>query len=205
MRGYADRMQTYGIPTISGLLHKTSEFSAPATAMKRYADTSVLIAEFTLHPPASLRAREGIARMNYLHHGYRQSGKILDDDMLYTLSLFVLEPVRWVDRFEWRKMSDLEKCAMGTFWKSVGDAMEISYEKLPSYSRGWRDGLHFFEEIDAWSRAYEIGKMVPAESNRLVADGTVDVLLWDIPTPLHGVGRQMVYWLMDDRLRNAMM
>ncbi|KAL1955128.1 hypothetical protein VTO42DRAFT_8992 [Malbranchea cinnamomea] len=197
--------RTYGIPTISRLLVKTSEFSDKEKALKRYADTSVLIAEFTVHPPASLRARKGIARMNYLHHGYRQSGKILDDDMLYTLSLFALEPVRWVERYEWRKLSDLEKCAMGTFWKSMGDAMEISFEKLPSSRTGWRDGLHFWEELDAWSRAYEEGKMIPDENNKITADATVNVLLWDIPKPLHPVGRQMVYWLMDERLRNAMM
>ena len=43
-----DRMQTYGIPTISRLLVATQQFSTPAYASKRYADTAILIAEYAL-------------------------------------------------------------------------------------------------------------------------------------------------------------
>ena len=38
--------QTYGIPTISGLLTTTKEFSSAETANKRFADTGILIREF---------------------------------------------------------------------------------------------------------------------------------------------------------------
>lgn len=55
--------------------------------------------------------------------------------MLYTLSLFVTEPIRFIDAYEWRSLTELEKCALGTYWKSVGDAMGISYEPLPSFGR----------------------------------------------------------------------
>ena len=47
-----DNMQTYGIPTISQLLVATKEFSTPANASKRYADTAILIAEYGFFPPA---------------------------------------------------------------------------------------------------------------------------------------------------------
>lgn len=50
--------------------------------------------------------------MNYLHGLYQKSGKISNDDMLYTLSLFVLELRRWIDTYEWRKLTDMEVCAM---------------------------------------------------------------------------------------------
>lgn len=173
--------------------------------MKRYADTSVLIAEFVGNPPSSPRSREGIARMNYLHSLYQKSGKILDDDMLYTLSLFALEPMRWINRYEWRELSELEKCALGTFWKSLGDAMEISYEKMPSCKVGFRDGLHWLGEIQTWSEAYEKKCMVPHRDNNRVAQETVEILLWPVPRILRPVGRKMVYFLMEDRLRIAMM
>jgi hypothetical protein len=42
----AKMIQTYGIPTISGLLTTTKEFSNAETANKRLADTSTLIREF---------------------------------------------------------------------------------------------------------------------------------------------------------------
>ncbi|OAX82289.1 hypothetical protein ACJ72_03358 [Emergomyces africanus] len=197
--------RTYGIPTISKTLVQTGQFSKPQFSMKRYADTGVLISEIVGNAPSSERALAAISRMNYLHHGYRMSGKILDDDMLYTLSLFALEPIRWINRHEWRKASDLEICAIGTFWKSIGDAMEISFENLPSAKTGFKDGLQFFEEIRVWSEGYEERAMVPSEWNKKNADQTVAVLLWDYPSFMRPVARNMVLHLMDDRLREAMM
>ncbi|EEP81080.1 conserved hypothetical protein [Uncinocarpus reesii 1704] len=196
--------KTYGIPSISGLLVKTSEFSKQQTAMKRYADTSVLIAEFVGNPPTSSRSREAIARMNYIHSVYLKSGKILDDDMLYTLSLFALEPFRWIDRYEWRQLSELEKCALGTFWKSIGDAMEIKYDKLPSSKAGFRDGLQWLDEIQTWSEEYEKEHMVPHRDNHQTAEETISILLWTVPRVFRNLGRKMIYFLMDDRLRTAM-
>ncbi|PGH11082.1 hypothetical protein AJ80_07270 [Polytolypa hystricis UAMH7299] len=197
--------RTYGIPTISSLLVKTAQFSTRENSMKRYADTGVLIAEFVGNPPSSARTHEAIARMNYLHNGYRMSGKILDDDMLYTLSLFAVEPVRWTKEYEWREFTDMEKCALGTFWKSIGDAMEISYEKLPSGKKGFKDGLQWLEEITEWSLAYETKAMVPDITNKETADQTVRVLLWDIPRLMRPLARNMVLFAMDERLRTAMM
>jgi hypothetical protein len=63
--------------------------------------------------------------MNYIHSGYQKAGKISQDDLLYTLSVFITEPITWVGKYEWRAMTDMEKCAIGTFWKSIGDAMGI--------------------------------------------------------------------------------
>lgn len=200
--------RTYGIPSISKLLVQTSQFSEPATATKRYADTSVLITELAVFPPESLRVHEAIARMNYIHSWYQKAGKILDDDMMYTLSLFACEPYQWVARYEWRELEALEKCALGTFWKSVGDAMGIGYEKLRSGGKdgaGWRDGLEWLDEVAEWSQGYERKYMVPAETNRKTAEQTVAILLWSLPGPLKPYGKKVVSVLMDDRLRAAMM
>ena len=61
--------RTYGIPTISKLLVHTGEFSEVQTAAKRYADTTVLVAEFIGYHPTNARSIEAIGRMNYIH-GY---------------------------------------------------------------------------------------------------------------------------------------
>lgn len=156
--------------------------------------------------PSSPRAHASFARTRFLHAGYRASGKILDDDMLYTLSLFALQPIRFIDRFEWRRLSDLERCAIGTFWKSAGDALGISYEKLPSGGvAGFKDGIQWLEEINAWSEEYEAEKMVPDVKNRETADQTTAVLLYMLPKALHPVGLQFVSFMMDERLRRAML
>lgn len=107
--------KTYGIPSISRLLVATGQLSASETASKRAADTGVVITEVVLNKPDSERTISGIALMNYLHGRYIKAGKISNDDMLYTLSLFVLEPIRWTAKYEWRTVTDFERCAMGIY------------------------------------------------------------------------------------------
>ena len=143
--------------------------------------------------------------MNYLHNGYRKAGKISDADMLYTLSLFTLEPMRWIRRFEWRLLTDLEKCAFATFWKGLGDAMDIPYTALKSGETGWPDGLQWLEELEAWSLDYEDKAMVPAESNKRLALNTVDLLFWQLPHSWRGIADKFVVALLEPRLRIAMM
>ncbi|KAJ5664411.1 hypothetical protein N7507_005142 [Penicillium longicatenatum] len=197
--------RTYGIPSISHLLTKTSQFSNPETSLKRYTDTSALVNEMVANSPTSLRAFTSLARTRFLHSGYRASGKILDSDMLYTLALFALEPIKFINRFEWRTLSDLERCAVGTFWKSVGDALGIPFDELPSGKSGFSDGLQWLEEISAWSVEYEKKYMVPDIKNRETADQTTAILVYMLPTALHSVGLQFVSFMMDDRLRKAML
>lgn len=81
-------------------------------ASRRYADTSILIAEFLSYSPSSERATSAIARMNYLHSRYQKAKKISNDDMLYTLSLFVLEVERWIRLYEWRALTPMEIAAL---------------------------------------------------------------------------------------------
>ncbi|KAJ5559229.1 hypothetical protein N7535_009457 [Penicillium sp. DV-2018c] len=197
--------RTYGIPTISTLLLKTSQFSDSSTSFKRYADTGTLIGEFMAFDPRSERAQTAIARTKFLHKGYRDSGKILEADMLYTLSLFALEPIRFVKQFEWREMTEMERCAVGTYWKSLGDALDISYEALPSGKTGFEDGLHWLEEMDAWRRLYEVEYMKPHPRNKEIAAKTLDVLVYNLPNFMKPLGEYIVSYMMDDRLRTAMM
>ncbi|KAJ5531913.1 hypothetical protein N7494_008465 [Penicillium frequentans] len=197
--------RTYGIPTISTLLLKTSQFSDSATSFKRYADTGTLIGEFMAFDPNSERAQTAIARTNFLHKGYRANGKILEDDMLYTLSLFATEPIRFVKLYEWREMTEMERCAVGTYWKSLGDALGISYAILPSGNLGFRDGIHWLEEVSIWSQAYEAQHMKPHPRNKEIAEKTIDVLVYNLPGFMKPLGVYFASCLMDDRLRNAMM
>jgi len=108
-----NRGQTYGIPSISQLLHETKQFGTSKNASKRYTDTTVLIQEFSDHHPKSERATKAISRMNYIHGRYAK--KISNDDLLFTLSVFITEPIDFVAKYEWREMTDTEKNALATF------------------------------------------------------------------------------------------
>lgn len=94
---------------------------------------------------------------------------------------------------------------MGTLWKGIGDAMEISYDRLRSHGPGWRDGLQWLEELEEWSRAYEETNMVPALSNQRLALATTDLLLWNFPQRWKGTATKFVAALLEPRLRMAMM
>ena len=175
------------------------------TASKRYADTGALLLEAVLNRPTSDRAIAAIARINYLHGRHRKHGKITESDLLYTLSLFALEPSRWVAKFEWRDLTDMELCAIGTLWKSLGEAFDIPYTLLPSSQHGWANGLDWLGELREWSRAYQENNMVPAFSNKQLADSTFQILLWKLPGPLKGVGKKLAASILEDQLREAMM
>lgn len=190
---------------MSSLLVATGQLASPETASKRTADTGVLLLEFALNKPSSERTISSIARMNYLHSRYQKSGKITDSDLLYTLSLFALEQGRWVDRYEWRSLTDMELCACGTFWRSMGDAMVIPYTDLPSSKTGWQDGLHWLEEIREWSLTYEDSHMIPAITNKQLAESHLDVLFFNLSETYINIGKRFVTVLLGERLRKAMM
>ncbi|KAL9036678.1 MAG: hypothetical protein Q9180_004159 [Flavoplaca navasiana] len=205
--------KTYGIPSISSLLVQTNQLAGPPlTSSKRYADTGALLLEAVLNEPGSKRATEAIARINYLHDRWRDKGrgkgkgKISDEDMLYTLSLFALEPMRWVKKYEWRELSAIEICALGTLWKHLGHMLKVPFHPLPGYEEGWKNGgaLAWMEELDVWSRAYQDKKMVPTETNHILAESTFNIILHKIPKPLHACGSKIFASVMEPRLREAM-
>ena len=198
--------KTYGIPSVSKLLVATSQLSDPATASKRYVDTELLVREWMSWSPHEERGQKALARMNYIHSGYLKSGKILEDDMLFTLASFVTEPVRWIAQYEWRPLKDFEICALAAFFKSAGESMGISYRKLKSGEKeDWKDGLQWYEEVLEWTEEYANEHMVPDINNKITADQTVAILVWNIPNLLRPFAINLVKALMDERLRKAMM
>jgi len=193
---------------VSSLLVSTGHLAGSGSlksTSKRAADTGVLLTNMVFNPPSSRRALDAIARMNYLHNRHRHAGTIANDDMLYTLSLFALEPIRWTARDEWRALTDLERCALGTYWRYIGEAMEISFSVLEGSEHGWQDGLAWLEDMERWSVAYQASEMVPAKSNHTLAAATFEMALFKLPSFLHGIGRGFASATIEPQLRKAMM
>jgi hypothetical protein len=76
-------LQTFAVPSISGLLDRTGEFSN--RTLKRYDDTAILIREVLSNGLDSDRAQRAFRRINDMHGRFR----IANDDFLYVLSTFV--------------------------------------------------------------------------------------------------------------------
>ncbi|KAF1999208.1 hypothetical protein P154DRAFT_493944 [Amniculicola lignicola CBS 123094] len=143
-----------GIPTMSKLFAVTGQNNIK-NAGRRATDTEILLRESQTQKRDSERYMQAVARMNYLHARYRKAGKILDKDLLHTLGDGALEIVHVIDKEEWRKLSDVEKCAVGLFHYNLGEDLEIPYTPLKSYEEGWEDGLHFITELIEWTQEYE--------------------------------------------------
>ena len=164
--------------------------------------------------PESDRAQTALARTNVLHSGYRNNGSIREEDMLYTLSLFATEPIRFIERFEWRSLSDMEKCAIGTYWMNVGEGLGISYDHLAvpratdkekEGKTSFEDGLEWLQAIESWGQRYEEKEMKPNQANKVVADQTTELLMYALPSIFRPAALSFVSFMMDDRLRWAMM
>lgn len=179
--------RTYAVPSISGLLVRTGEFEA--RTRKRYDDTELILSEIVENGPDSARGAEALARMNAMHGAYR----IANGDMLYVLSTFVFEPIRWVDRFGWRKMTGDERRAAFVYYVDLGRRMGIA--DLPAD----------IEAFEAYNRDYEARHFRFAESNARIAGVTTDLLLgFYLPRALVPLGRPGVAAMMDPPLRRAM-
>lgn len=50
------------------------------------------------------RADDALNRMNDIHSQYQ----ISNGDYLYTLMLFIAEPIKWINKYEWRVLDERE-------------------------------------------------------------------------------------------------
>jgi hypothetical protein len=177
--------RTFGVPSISALLHRTGEFER--RAQKRYDDTDIIVSEMMEHGYDSERGRAALARMNAIHGRF----KIANDDFLYVLSTFVFEPVRFNRRFGWRRMTERETHALFHFWRAVGERMGI--EHIPTD----------FGSFETFSADYEARRYRFTEANRAVGAATVELFAGWFPRPLHPLVRQAIYALLDAPARRA--
>jgi ER-bound oxygenase mpaB/B'/Rubber oxygenase, catalytic domain len=172
----------YCVSSISALLDRTGEFYM--RTQKRYDDTALIVGEISKWGYDSERGGEALRRMNHAHSRFN----ISNDDYLYVLSTFIYEPVRWIDRFGWRKMTENEKLASYYFWYEIGTRMGIreipeSYEKFQQFAYDYeRDNFRF------------------AETNQQIATATRDLFASWMPRIFTPLVRWGIYALLDDAM-----
>jgi len=174
--------RTFCAPTTSALLDRTREFHD--RPQRRYDDTSLLMAEIMEWGYDSDRGREAIRRMNRFHGQY----EIANEDFLYVLSTFHLEPIRWMDRFGWRRMTANERKASFFFWREVGRRMAI------------RDIPPSHEAFEQWSLEHERTHFRYDDANRRVATATRELFVSWAPRPLRPIVRVSIHAMLDDTM-----
>jgi len=197
--------KTYAIPSISKVLANTKEFSSKELVSKRYADTEILIGTWLNCPMSGHfdinqksekaevdpRAMIALARVNWLHSHYQ----ISNGEYLFTLSLFILEPIKWAKQFGWRELSPLECQAFFVFWKEIGKRMNI------------KDIPETLEDFMRFHIAYSEENMIPNTTNRDVAGYTIDELLHSVPTTfgIKALATRILICILDEPIRVSMM
>ena len=156
-------MRTFAVPKSSELMVKTEEFIK--RTQKRYDDTTIIISTIGAFGYSSSEGRAAIRRMNQIHSRY----PIPNDEFLYVLTTFVLEPIRWNARYGWRSLSKNEKQASYHFWAEIGRYMNI------------KDIPESLEELEQFSLNYERTHFAYSDYNRALAEVTRDLFLsWGI-------------------------
>jgi hypothetical protein len=129
--------RTFCVPSVSGILDRSGEFQH--RAQRQYEDTDTIVSELMEHGYDSDRGRAVLRRMNQNHSRLA----VANTDLLYVLSTFVLEPIRWNSRYGWRPICETERLALFYFWGTVGKQMNI--KELPDQ----------YEEFERFNIEYE--------------------------------------------------
>jgi hypothetical protein len=179
--------RTYAVPSIGRLLAETGEFAE--RVQKRYDDTSLILDAIVEHGFTSTQGRGAIRRMNQMHGAY----PISNEDFLYVLSTFVVVPIRWIESFGWRRLSEHEKVAAANYYRKLGRHMGM--KDIPGT---YQEFARYLDDYEAEHFAYDAGA-------RGVADSTLG--LFATFPPNHrapaAVVKRFSLGLMDDPLRAA--
>ncbi|EXI65641.1 MAG: hypothetical protein AW08_03012 [Candidatus Accumulibacter adjunctus] len=178
--------RSFASARIGGLLHATGEFEQ--RPQKRYDDTDLIVSEIIENGFDSRRGQRAIERMNEVHARFR----IANEDFLYVLSTFIFEPLRWNERFGWRRMSDAERLAWFRFWREVGERMQIL--GIPAT----------LADFAAFSSEYEGRNFRPLAACRQVALATREMFAGWFPAPLRPLVRRSIHALLDPPLLLAL-
>jgi len=155
LAGELAQIQTFAIPSISKILHATRQYEK--AGVKRLDDTRAILTECMADTVHSERGKSMVEQLNYIHGHYN----ISNDDYLYTLALFMLEPVRWCENYGYRQLTNDEKEALYLEFYDLGEAMHI--QDIPAS----------YEAMEFWFHRYRKKHMAFNPTNAAVAEGLI--------------------------------
>lgn len=178
--------RTYAVPHTSRILAASGQFAQHG--QKRYDDTTLMLSGIAEKGYDSEYGKTVIATMNYLHGRWN----LKNEDMLYVLSTFIFEPIRWHKKYGWRTPTHHEELANFHFWREVGIRMEI--DDIPEV----------MEEYERFNIEHEQKHFRYDDANRAIGDATVDLFLSWYPAIVRPMAREVILSFMDDPLLEAM-
>jgi hypothetical protein len=178
--------KTFASPSIATLLDSTGEFNL--RGQKRYDDTDLLISAFSEDGWAGEQGKRALRRMNQIHGRFA----IANDDFLYVLSAMVLEPLRWNERFGWRRMIEAERQAQFHFWRQIGQRMAI--KEIPAS----------LAELERFNVEYERSRFAATEAGSRLARAQRNVFLAWFPWLPRQLGARAISSLLEEQIVEAL-
>lgn len=158
--------RTFAVPRMAELLTRAGEIERDTK--KRQIDTGLLMYELFAAGLDSDRGRETVRKINRMHRRWA----ITDEDYTYTLAVFVVVPVRFIDRYGWRATTTEERSVLAAWYRQLGRRMGI-VDAPDSYD----DYERIFDDYEATNLAWS------AEGGHLMRR-TSDALASLYPAPL---------------------
>ena len=179
--------RTYAVPSIGRLLDHTAELTE--RTQKRYDDTVLILDAILAHGVDNGAGRDALRRMNQMHAAY----DISNDDLRYVLPTFVVTPIRWLDVYGWRRMTEVERVASCNYYRELGRHMGI--KNIPA---SWPEFARLLDDYERVHFAYDDG-------SRRVADSTLALMATFPPNNLapRALVDRLSYALMDEPLLAA--
>lgn len=176
--------RTFAVPSIGTLLDRTREFGD--ASQKRYDDTLLLLYHVWLDDTADER-RTATEHLNFIHGHY----KIGNDDFRYTLSTFVVTPIRWLQRYGWRPLTYVEVTAWTNVMRDMGEMMGI--HGMPET----------YEDFAALLDDYEATHFAHDPGNERVARATLDMMVGWYPRIARPMLRTLIPALLEPHVLTA--
>lgn len=177
--------RTYAVSTIGELLDATGEFRD--RPQRRYDDTALLLGEVLEHGFDSERGRAAVRRINRAHARW----PITQEDQQYVLATLLVVPMRWLERYGWRPVSEHERRAAYLYHRELGRRMGV---------RQWPGS---YEEVAAFLDAYEAERFARTPGGVRTAVATRELFVSWFPRPLAPLLRTGVHALLDPPLLAA--
>jgi len=145
----------FASPSIASIFAGTSNFQN--FTEKRLNDTNIIMHSWINYGIDSSQGRESMAHLIQIHNVFKKS--ISNQDFVYMLCSFMVDTMRFIEVFGWRKLTNLEKEAIYFFWHKIGQRMNI--KEIPGSLVECSELIEHYIESDK-ARQTDSGKVLSA-------------------------------------------
>ncbi|KAI9279853.1 hypothetical protein BY458DRAFT_553633 [Sporodiniella umbellata] len=150
------------------------EFLEPQARIQKVIQEGLVLSEKTVLDQ-NKRRENSFKRINSLHSKYRAT----NEEYLYTLYIFAIEKIRWIELCGWRKLDIRELNAIYKVWHEIGTSLH--FKNIPPTIKEWEDQMMEYGKKNSDYRPcqWDIGHRA------------LDYLVIELPKPF----KKIVYYL----------